>query len=67
MINTVSNIFFFAGLGTLVLAIVFFEIGLSYLRKNNKDKSIESNKKGRRILISSIVFFAASILVALLR
>jgi heme/copper-type cytochrome/quinol oxidase subunit 2 len=62
----ISNILFIAFLVSLVVAIVFFEIGLSSLRKQNERKTKESNTLGLRWLIYSGVLLALSIGISFL-
>lgn len=62
----ISNVLFIAFVVALVVAIVFFEIGLSSLRKQNERKTKESNTLGFRWLIYSGVLLALSIGISFL-
>lgn len=62
----ISNILFIAFIVALVVAIVFFEIGLRSLRKQNERKTKESNALGLRWLIYSGVLLALSIGISFL-
>ncbi len=62
----ISNILFIAFVVAFVVAIVFFEIGLNSLRKQNERKTKESNTLGFRWLIYSGVLLALSIGVSFL-
>lgn len=59
-----SDLFFIAATGLFLVAIIFFEIGLKAMKKQNDKKTKESNKLGFRFLIWSGILFGVSGLVA---
>lgn len=63
----ISNIFFIAFVVALVVAIVFFEIGLRALRKESERKSKESNALGFRWLFYALALLGLSILFSLFK
>ncbi|HUM43296.1 MAG TPA: hypothetical protein PKI14_10135, partial [Fervidobacterium sp.] len=62
----ISNVLFIAFVVTLVVAIVFFEIGLRSLRKQNERKTKESNTLGFRWLMYAGILLALSIGISFL-
>jgi len=62
-----SNIFFITFIIALVVAIVFFEIGLRAYRNANERKSKESNSRGFRWLIYAGILFVLSVLFSLFK
>lgn len=62
-----SNFFFIFFVITLVIAIIFFEIGLRAFRNENERKSKENNKLGFRWLLVASILLLFSILFSLLK
>ncbi|MEJ5257600.1 MAG: hypothetical protein WHS64_05050 [Fervidobacterium sp.] len=63
----ISNIFFIAFVAAMVVAIVFFEIGLRAYRNQNERKSKESNALGFRWLMYAGISFALSVIISLFK
>lgn len=61
----VSNIFFFAGSGVLLFAILSFELGLRAMKNDEKEKMKDHNKRGWKALMLCGAMYALSFIVAL--
>ncbi len=61
----ISNVLFVAFIVALVVAIIFFEIGLRAYRNENERKSKDSNSLGFRWLIYAGVLFVLSVILSL--
>jgi len=61
----ISNVLFVAFIVALVVAIIFFEIGLRAYRNENERKSKDSNSLGFRWLIYAGVLLVLSVIVSL--
>lgn len=66
MLRVVSDIFFFVGFSTLLVAIVLFDLGTRALKKKNEMKKRVYDRKGKYFLFGSIVSFGISFLFAFL-
>ncbi|AFG35142.1 hypothetical protein QQE94_04890 [Fervidobacterium pennivorans subsp. shakshaketiis] len=62
-----SNVLFLGFVLSLVVAIVFFEIGLRAFRNANEKKSKESNSLGFRWLFYAGILLALSIVFSLIK
>lgn len=63
--HVVSNIFFIAFVVALLVAIIFFEIGIKAFRNQNERKSKESNRLGFRWLLIAVGLLLVSILTSM--
>ncbi|AMW32733.1 hypothetical protein [Fervidobacterium islandicum] len=63
----ISNVLFIAFVVSLLVAIIFFEIGLRAFRKQNERKSKESNSLGFRWLLYAGVLLLLSIVFSLIK
>uniref|UniRef100_A0A7C4CCQ6 Uncharacterized protein n=1 Tax=Fervidobacterium thailandense TaxID=1008305 RepID=A0A7C4CCQ6_9BACT len=63
--HVVSNIFFIAFVVALLVAIIFFEIGIRAFRNQNERKSKESNRLGFRWLLIAVGLLLVSILTSM--
>ena len=61
----ISNVLFVAFIVALVVAIIFFEIGLRAYRNENERKSKDSNSFGFRWLIYAGVLLVLSVIFSL--
>ncbi|MBB6062062.1 putative membrane protein [Thermosipho japonicus] len=59
-----SNLFFVGATIVFLISIIFFEIGLRAMRRENEKKTKESNRLGIRFLILSGILFGLSGLTA---
>ncbi|QAV32769.1 hypothetical protein SAMN04488510_10270 [Fervidobacterium changbaicum] len=63
----ISNVLFIAFVVSLLVAIIFFEIGLRAFRKQSERKSKESNSLGFRWLLYAGVLLLLSIVFSLIK
>lgn len=63
----ISNMLFVAFIVALVVATIFFEIGLRAYRNENERKSKDSNSLGFRWLIYAGVLLVLSVILSLLK
>ncbi|ODN30121.1 hypothetical protein [Fervidobacterium thailandense] len=63
--HVVSNVFFIAFVVALLVAIIFFEIGIRAFRNQNERKSKESNRLGFRWLLIAVGLLLLSIITSL--
>ncbi|PLV59094.1 hypothetical protein AS005_04880 [Thermotoga sp. KOL6] len=61
----VSDISFFVGFGALFVSIVFFDLGTRAIKRKQEQKKRFYDKKGKKFLLLSLIFFAVSITLAL--
>ncbi len=67
MFYTISNILFVGFVVTLLVSIIFFEIGIRAFRNGQERKSKESNRNGFRWLAISGLLFVLSFLIGLIK
>ncbi len=65
-VRFVSNLLFWLGFGSLVVAIVLFEAGTRYMRQGKKVQRKKVDKVAWKFLASAGILFGLSLLIGLL-